>query len=250
MNNDNTRKLAEHLAVMDASEGDELVSNEAADGPIEHTESLALRALLKAEPKAELSLHAGQRGRNTLLSAVAQRNQEGTTMSQRIATTLATRGAAVAAAVLLVGGTVGASAAFGGPNLPEQAVTLTQHALGINNAPDEAQNGKDHANPKAFSGSENASDAGATGSENAADAAATGQQNAEDGRNNSTEGIGNASPAAENGLENAAPQASLGSGNAGDNTPEVTTSTNPVGLGGPPETTPPSPGAPPSNPGD
>ena len=247
MNNaESTRKLAEHLAAVDLSEGDGLVRPIVAGDPVEHTNSLALRSLLEAEPKAELSPHAGQRGRTLLLSAVAQRKSKGPqSMFERVSASLATRGVAAAlGALLFAGSTMGASAALGGPNVPEEVVNLTQHALGINNAPDAAENGKAHANPKAFNGSENAAEAAGAGSENANENAATGQQNAEDGSDNATEGIGNANPAAETGLENASPEASLGSGNAGD-------ITNPVGIDGQPETTPAEPDAPPATtPGD
>lgn len=259
---ESTRRLADHLAAVDSSEGDGFVRPIGASDPVDHAESLALRSLLQAEPKVELSPQAGQRGRGVLLAAVAERRIKGPqSMFERVSASLATRGVAAAlGALLFVGGTMGASAALGGPNVPDQVVTLTQHALGINNAPDAAENGKAHANPKAFNGSENAADAAGEGSENANENAATGQQNAEDGAENATEGIGNANPAAENGMENAADQASEGSGNAGDNAPEVTTQGNPVDVEAPPVETPTAPASPeappsetptvPSNPGD
>lgn len=245
---ESTRKLAEHLAAVDSSEGDGFVRPTGASDPVEDAELMALRSLLQAEPKVELSPHAGRRGRVVLLAAVAERRLKGPqSMFERVSASLATRGVAAAlGGLLFVGSTVGASAALGGPNVPDQVVTLTQHALGINNAPDAAENGKAHANPKAINGSENAADAAGEGSENANDNAATGQQNAQDGAENATEGIGNANPAAETGMENAAPQASEGSGNAGDNAPEVTTAGNPAGVDAPPSETPSAP----SNPGD
>jgi hypothetical protein len=227
-NKSDNRKLAEHLASLDAWRSEDGRTAPVDDLSIEQIESLALRDLLASVPELEPSLQAEQRGRQMLLSAVAQRNQdEKKSRFETLAAMLATKGAAAAAAaVLFAGGTVGASAALGGPNLPEGVINATQSVLGINNAPDAAQAGKDSAAPQASLGSGNATEAGGNaganansgGIDNAPDAAATGKEhaspNAAEGSANAQQGKDNAPENAGQASGNAAPQAGLGAGNA------------------------------------
>ena len=153
-----------------------------------------LRGVRPPEPSAE-----GERaGHQRLMTAVGR--SEGQTRSGRVGwlpapfMKLATVAAALA---LFLMAAAGASAALGGPN-PADDVLST---LGINNAPEAADNGRGHANPNAFEGADNASEGAANananaaeGADNASEGAANANANAVEGADNADEGAGNASP--------------------------------------------------------
>jgi hypothetical protein len=155
-----------------------------------------------------------QRGQQKVLAALTDLERRDRRMTPTLLAPAAAKAAAVIAGIaLLVGGTAGASAALGGPDVGGEALS----AVGINNAPDAAQNGKDHANPNAFEGSDNAGQ----GIDNASD---TGKEHANPNafgpHGNADEEDADADDAADDGLntagEHAADQADRGLDTAAD----------------------------------
>lgn len=177
-------------------------------------ELLALRNRLAEEPSGP-SLEFRASLRRQMMLAVARCTQERKpSMRERLTTRLVTRATALSVAgMMLAGTTVGASAALGGPNLPEQALNAVglggsadvpeQSTMGITNAPDAAVTGMDNADEHAFEGAGNAmTGADDSGTVEAPDAA--------------SQGINNAPEAAEHGKSHANDHAFDGSDNAGD----------------------------------
>ena len=144
---------------------------------------------LNAVAKAQPNFGSQQRGRQQLLAALA--DMERGTNKGKMIPAVAKVAVVMVAAALLVGGAAGASAALGGPDVGGQFLST----MGINHAPDAAQNGKDHANDNAKQGSDNAGQ----GIENASE---TGQNSANP---KASEGAGNADGA---GASDDAPKAS------------------------------------------
>jgi hypothetical protein len=137
-----------------------------------------------------------------------------------VPTILAARAAAVIAGIaLMAASTAGVSAALGGPDVGGEVLSAT----GINNAPDAAQNGKDHANENAFEGSDNAGQ----GIENASEAGREhANENAFKARGDAgDETSAESADAAENGLDtandHAAEQADDGLETAADAGPQA-----------------------------
>ncbi len=150
---------------------------------------LELWSRLNAAAKAQPSFGSQQRGKQQLLGALS--DMERGKDKGRMIPAVAKIAVVMVAAALLVGGAAGASAALGGPDVGGHVLST----MGINHAPDAAQNGKDHANDNAFQGSDNAGE----GIDNASQ---TGRDNAND---NAFEGAGNADGA---GASDDAPKAS------------------------------------------
>ncbi len=150
---------------------------------------LELWSGLNASAKAQPNFGSQQRGRQQLLGALSdmERGTDKGTMIPAVAKVAVV----MVAAALLVGGAAGASAALGGPDVGGQVLST----MGINHAPDAAQNGKDHANDNATQGSDNAGQ----GIDNASE---TGRDNANP---NALDGPGNADGA---GASDDAPKAS------------------------------------------
>jgi hypothetical protein len=159
------------------------------DRAVELRPHLELWSGLNAAAKAQPNFGSQQRGRQQLLAALAdmERGKDKGKMIPAVAKVTVV----MVAAALLVGGAAGASAALGGPDVGGQVLST----MGINHAPDAAQNGKDHANDNAKEGSDNAGQ----GIENASE---TGQNNANP---KAFEGAGNAEGA---GSSDDAPKAS------------------------------------------
>jgi hypothetical protein len=136
---------------------------------------LELWSSLNAAAKAQPNFGSQQRGRQQLLGALSdmERGQDKGTMIPAVAKAAVV----MVAAALLVGGAAGASAALGGPDVGGQVLST----MGINHAPDAAQNGKDHANDNATQGSDNAgqgiNNASETGQNNANPKASEGASN-------------------------------------------------------------------------
>jgi hypothetical protein len=228
-------ELARHLARLE-SEGSES-SAATAQTSIHTNELLSFRRKLADQAAPETSDCCRTPVRQILMTAVAHCSHERTpSMRERLTSRLLTRATAITTALLLAGSAVGASAAFGGPNLPEQALNAvglssaqqqpSQSTLGIKNAPDAAATGKENANDHASNGAGNATvpNASTEGINNAPDAAATGKEHANDHAssgsgnacvpNAATEGINNAPDAAATGKEHANDHAFNGAGNA------------------------------------
>ena len=209
-------ETAQYLGTLEGEDGLRGAMSAPQDISIETTALLSLHRQLAREVSPDLSEEGRERVLGTLMTAIAQQPQERTpSMLERIIATVVTKATAVSVAgLLLAGSAMSASAAFGGPNLPAQALTAVglsanSHqaapaTLGINNAPDAAANGKSHANTHAFDGSGNAASASPTSS--AAASAAT--------PISATQGINNAPDAAANGKSHANAHAFNGSGNA------------------------------------
>ncbi len=125
---------------------------------------------LETAQRAEPSFAGRQRGQQQLLAALTDLERGDARTPMALVPAFARVAAAVAGIVLLAGGTLGASAALGGPDVGGEVLD----AVGINNAPDDAQNGKDHANENAFEGSDNAGQ----GINNAPEAAQNGKDHA------------------------------------------------------------------------
>jgi hypothetical protein len=108
-------------------------------------------------------------GREQLLSALQATTHRGGVRMGILQLGFVRAGAAAVVGLLFIGGVAGGvSAVAGGPDLAGAVV----HAVtGINHAPDQAETGKEHANPNASEGADNAGQ----GSGNASD---TGQQHA------------------------------------------------------------------------
>ncbi len=191
---------------------------------------LELWSSLNSACKAQPNFGRQQRGQYLLLAALAGRDGgDGEKRKIPVLTPALVKViAVVAAAALLIGGAAGASAALGGPDVAGNVLST----MGINHAPEAAQNGMDSASQNAFDGSGNADDGadnanadhGTTGcpaSENAGpgidNASQTGRDNANldppDGPDNSGQDISNAS---ETGSDQANPNAGDGAGNADD----------------------------------
>ena len=167
---------------------------------------------------AEPSASALAAGRARVLAAVSARaNPAGfRSWSQPVRA-----GAMVAMAVAAFGIAGGASAAFGGGGLGQAVLDAisgpTENQEGINNAADQADNGREHANENAFEGSGNSDDHAANGngcqptgtlpSDNA-------NPNSAERCENAPDGIGNAGNHPNGGAGNANDAASEGSGNA------------------------------------
>jgi len=175
---------------------------------------LELWSSLDAAPRARPNFAGQQRGQQRLLAALSDMQKRGERrMVPFLTPALAKAAAVLAGVVLLAGGAAGASAALGGPDVGGQVLST----MGINHAPDAAQNGKDHANPNAFEGSDNAGqgidNASETGREHA-------NPNALDGPNNADDHDANSSGAADDGLntanDNAPDEADDGLNTAGD----------------------------------
>ncbi len=159
---------------------------------------------LRSEQLPGPSSFAQARGREKLLSRLAAKDG-GKGRTTLFGHSLMRAGTLAAGALFMLGGIAGASAAAGGPDL---ASPLVNAVTGINHAPDNADNGKDHANPNAFEGSENSGQ----GINNASE---TGQKhansNASEGADNAGQGIGNAS---ETGQQHPTPTPTEGAGNS------------------------------------
>jgi len=175
---------------------------------------LELWSGLDAASMARPNFAGQQRGHQRLLAAITDLQKRGERrMIPFLTPALAKAAAVLAGVVLLAGGAAGASAALGGPDVGGQVLST----MGINHAPDAAQNGKDHANPNAFEGSDNAGqgigNASETGREHANPNALGGPENADDHD-------ADANDASDDGLntadENAADQAEDGLNTAGD----------------------------------
>jgi len=168
---------------------------------------------LESASRAEPRLAGQERGRQKLLTALTDL-ERGDRMTPTLLAPAAAKAAAVIAGIaLFAGGTMGASAALGGPDVGDEVLS----AVGINNAPDAAQNGKDHANPNAFEGSDNAGqgagNASDTGKEHANDRAFDDHGNAGDENSNAADASGDGLDTAG---EHAADQAGQGLDTAGD----------------------------------
>jgi hypothetical protein len=150
---------------------------------------LELWSGLNEAAKAQPNFGSQQRGRQQMLAALA--DMERGTDKGKMIPAVAKVAVVMVAAALLVGGAAGASAALGGPDVGGQVLST----MGINHAPDAAQNGKDHANDNAEQGSDNAGQ----GIENASE---TGQNSANP---KASEGASNADGA---GASDDAPKAS------------------------------------------
>ena len=237
------------------------VSAQRADGAPDGTPWLQLRNRLETSPRLDASTYGRSHGRQRMLATLATpQHTGGFHMITSLFTMVPKAAMLVIGGLVLSGSAVGASAAVGGPDLPAAVLTAVglradvEQTSGIGNAPDAAQNGKDHANSKAIDGSANAS-ASATvtvgvGIGNAPDAAQVGVDHANDraflGAGNADVnagvdasadatvtadlGIGNASDAAQVGIDHAAANASLGA----DNTITVTVIPS-LGLGNTPD---------------
>ena len=175
---------------------------------------LALWHGLDSASMTEPGFAGRQRGQQKVLAALSEIERGDRRMTPTLLAPAAAKAAAVIAGIaLLAGGTMGASAALGGPDVGDEVLS----AVGINNAPDAAQNGKDHANPNAFEGSDNAGQ----GIDNASD---TGKEHANPNafgpHGNAGDENSNAADAADDGLntagEHAADQAADGLDTAGD----------------------------------
>ncbi len=183
---------------------------------------LQMHSILWGARPPEPSAEGEREGRQRLMTAVAQ--PEGQTRSGRVGwlpapfMKLATVAAALA---LFLMAAAGASAALGGGDFVDDVLT-TLHVPnpvsdgGINNAPEAADNGREHANPNAFQGAGNASDGINNASPNATNGLDQANPNALQGSGNADDGINNASPNATNGLDHANPNAFQGSGNASE----------------------------------
>jgi hypothetical protein len=175
---------------------------------------LELWSNLNFAPKAEPMLAGRQRGLNQMLGALADVEKGGRKRMVPFLTPALTKAAAVVVGVaLLAGGAAGASAALGGPNVPEEVLS----GIGISNASD---TGKEHANPNAFEGSDNAgqgiNNASETGREHANPNAFEGADNAGQGSDNASEtGQENRNPNASE--EHGPPESVPGSDKASDN---------------------------------
>jgi len=188
---------------------------------------LELWGSLDAAPRARPNFAGQQRGQQRLLALISDMQKRGERrMVPFLTPALAKAAAVLAGVVLLAGGAAGASAALGGPDVGGQVLST----MGINHAPDAAQNGKDHANPNAFEGSDNAGqgidNASETGREHA-------NPNALDGPDNADDQNANASGAADDGLNTASENA--GDAGAPDGVPPDST---PVPDDVPPDSTP------------
>lgn len=225
------------------------VSAQQAGGTPDGTPWLRLRDRLETSPRLDASTYGRNHGRQRMLAALATpQHTGGLHMIPTLFAMVPKAAMLVIGGLVLTGSAVGASAAVGGPNLPVAALTAiglhvdVQNSGGIGNAPDAAENGKDHANGKATDGSGNASaSATATTTATAAGTAAAGINNAPDAAQNGKDhaneraflgagnasvgasatvtagagiGIGNAPDAAQVGVDHAAANASLGAGNA------------------------------------
>ena len=175
---------------------------------------LELWSGLDVAAKARPNFGSQQRGQQRLLAVLSDMQKRGERrMIPFLTPALAKAAAVLAGVVLLAGGAAGASAALGGPDVGGQVLST----MGINHAPDAAQNGKDHANPNAFEGSDNAGqgidNASETGREHA-------NPNALDGPENADDHDADANDASDDGLntanDNAADQAGDGLNTAGD----------------------------------
>lgn len=259
------KSVARYLELLD-QRGDTSVLSPG-EASIESTELLSIRQQLGAMPRLEVPAQSRALGKQALLTALLQHSQrEETSLRKSVISAMTTKVGAVAAGLLLASTAVGASAAFGGPNLPGQVLSSIgvtggssqpdQSTKGINNAPDAAQTGKDHANDDhAFDGANNATPGGPAslptaatqGINNAPDAAQTGKDHANDhafnGAGNAqnggpaslptaaTQGINNAPAAAQTGKEHANDHASNGAGNAtGANSNAGTSNTSSTGA--------------------
>lgn len=210
-------------------------------GGTDPTPWLRLRDRLETSSRLDASIYGRNRGRQRMLAALATPKHEGGLHMIPTLLGMVPKAAMLAiGGLVLTGSAVGASAAAGGPNLPAAALTAiglhvdVRNSGGIGNAPDAAQNGKDHANGKATDGSANgsvtATATAAAGINNAPDAAQNGKDHANEraflGSGNASVnasatvnagvgiGIGNAPDAAQVGVDHAAVNASLGVGNA------------------------------------
>jgi hypothetical protein len=192
---------------------------------------------LKQPPSASFD-----RGRQVMFAALTTGSHTTRPLSPlRLAPAWATVAGGIVAAVLLLGGAAGTSAALGGPDVAGDvfdAVGVTGGGgIGQSSA---SERGLECANPNAFEGSLNsedkgqnaeeakakqpcsedecASDAGVEGQCPEGDASdATGEAAGDgNGEDKSENGIDNAPDAAENGKEHANPNAAEGSGNAED----------------------------------
>ncbi len=148
---------------------------------------LELWSDLNAAPKAQPNFGSQQRGQHQLLGALADMEKEREGRTTRFLTPALVKAAAVVAGVaLLAGGAAGASAAFGGPNVPAEVLS----GIGISKA---SPTGIQHANPNAQDGSGNAGqgidNASPTGSDKANDNAFQGASNADD-RGGNADGAG------------------------------------------------------------
>jgi len=157
-----------------------------ADRAAELRPHLELWSGLNAAAKAEPNLGSQQRGQQRLEAAVSEAEREGgRRMIPFLTPALAKAGAVAVAAVLVIGGAAGASAALGGPDVAGDVLS----GIGISNA---SETGKEHANPNAFDGADNAgqgiNNASETGRERA-------NQNSFEGSSNAGEGINDASEA-------------------------------------------------------
>jgi len=111
---------------------------------------LELWSGLNAAAKAEPNLGSQQRGQQRLEAAVSEAEREGgRRMIPFLTPALAKAGAVAVAAVLVIGGAAGASAALGGPDVAGDVLS----GIGISNASD---TGQEHANQNAFDGADNA----------------------------------------------------------------------------------------------
>ncbi len=138
---------------------------------------LELWSRLNAAAKAQPNFGSQQRGKQQLLGALSDMERE--TDKGKMIPAVAKMAVVMVAAALLIGGAAGASAALGGPDVGGHVLST----MGINHAPDAAQNGKDHANDNAKEGSDNAGqgidNASETGQNNADPKASEGANNAD-----------------------------------------------------------------------
>ena len=246
-------ETAQYLGSLEGEDGLRSAMSAPPNISIETTALLSLRRQLARAVSPDLSEEGRERVLGTLMTAIAQQSHERTpSLFERIIATFVTKATALTAAgLLLAGSAMSASAAFGGPNLPAQALSAVglsanshqaaRATLGINNAPAAAQTGVAQANGRASDGAGNASTGGGTGHgstgaagavtpeagqgiNNAPSAADAGKSHANEhafnGSGNATvpaaasEGINNAPAAAVTGAGHANPHASNGAGNA------------------------------------
>jgi hypothetical protein len=147
-----------------------------ADRAAELRPHLELWSGLKAAAKAEPNIGSQGRGQHQLLTRLSEVKRGGRKhMIPFLTPALVKAGAVAVAAVLVIGGTAGASAALGGPDLAGEVLS----GIGISNPSD---TGKEHANPNAFDGADNAgqgiNNASETGRQHANQNAAEGTDNA------------------------------------------------------------------------
>ena len=122
---------------------------------------LALAAALMEDARSLPPASPQLSGRAQLLSALRSTTRPSGARMGILHLGFARAGAAAVVGLFVLGSVVGGvSAAAGGPNL---AGSVIHTVTGINHAPDQAETGKEHANPNAGEGADNAGQGGSNG---------------------------------------------------------------------------------------